>query len=77
LRAAAEPPVIETGGRVPPNGRSSLSEGATMKPVDLGNMSIQRVEELIWEISPRFLFPDLTREDFEPHRHWLVPHFST
>ena len=32
---------------------------------------------MIWEISPRFLFPNLTYDDFEPHRDWLVPHFST
>ena len=48
-----------------------------MKPITIGNIQVQRVEELIWEISPRFLFPDLTRDDFEKHRHWLVPHFST
>lgn len=48
-----------------------------MKPITVGNVHVQRVEELIWEISPRFLFPDLSREDFEKHRNWLVPHFST
>ncbi|MEM7250252.1 MAG: MBL fold metallo-hydrolase [Pseudomonadota bacterium] len=48
-----------------------------MEPVDLSGINVQRVEEMIWTISPRFLFDDLTYEDFEPHRDWLVPHFST
>jgi glyoxylase-like metal-dependent hydrolase (beta-lactamase superfamily II) len=47
-----------------------------MQPLSIGNINVCRVEELIWTISPRFLFPDLTYDDFEPHRHWLVPHFS-
>lgn len=47
-----------------------------MQPVQLGAMEIRRVEELIWTISPRFLFPNLTYADFEQHRDWLVPHFS-
>lgn len=47
-----------------------------MQPVRLGNMEVSRVEEFIWTISPRFLFPNITYADFEPHRHWLVPHFS-
>jgi glyoxylase-like metal-dependent hydrolase (beta-lactamase superfamily II) len=47
-----------------------------MQPVKVGIFEITRVEEMIWTISPRFLFPDLTYQDFEPHRDWLVPHFS-
>lgn len=45
--------------------------------MEIGDVQVARVEEMIWEISPRFLFPDLNYEDFEPHRDWLVPHFST
>lgn len=48
-----------------------------MQPVTIGDITVSRIEELIWTISPRFLFPQLTYADFEPHRHWLVPHFST
>lgn len=48
-----------------------------MQPLTVGDLQISRVEEMIWTISPRFLFPQLTYEDFEPHRNWLVPHFST
>ncbi len=46
-----------------------------MQPVSIGNISINRVEEMIWTISPRFLFPDMTYDDLEPYRDWLVPHF--
>jgi glyoxylase-like metal-dependent hydrolase (beta-lactamase superfamily II) len=46
-----------------------------MQPVSIGQISISRVEEMIWTISPRFLFPDMTYDDLEPYRHWLVPHF--
>lgn len=48
-----------------------------MNPIALGDVQVSRVEEMIWEVSPRFLFPNLTYDDFEAHRHWLVPHFST
>jgi len=48
-----------------------------MKPVSIGQISISRVEEMIWTISPHFLFPDMTYDDLEPYRHWLVPHFCT
>ncbi len=48
-----------------------------MKTLTVGKTTVTRVEEMIWEISPRFLFPDLSYEDFEPYRDWLVPHFST
>jgi hypothetical protein len=47
-----------------------------MQPVNIGRLEITCVEEMIWTISPRFLFPDLTYHDFEPHRDWLVPYFS-
>jgi glyoxylase-like metal-dependent hydrolase (beta-lactamase superfamily II) len=48
-----------------------------MLPIKLGTIEVRRVEEMIWTVSPRFLFPQLTYEDFEKHRAWLVPHFST
>ncbi len=46
-----------------------------MKPVTVGNIEICRVEELIWTISPRFLFAGIGYEDLEPYRDWLAPHF--
>ena len=46
-----------------------------MQPVSIGNIEVRRVEEMIWTISPRFLFADVTYDDFARHRDWLVPHF--
>jgi glyoxylase-like metal-dependent hydrolase (beta-lactamase superfamily II) len=46
-----------------------------MQPVTIGNIEVRRVEEMIWTISPRFLFVDVTYDDFARHRDWLVPHF--
>jgi glyoxylase-like metal-dependent hydrolase (beta-lactamase superfamily II) len=47
-----------------------------MQPMTIGRFEVRRVEEMIWTISPRFLFSQLTYADFEPHRDWLIPHFS-
>jgi glyoxylase-like metal-dependent hydrolase (beta-lactamase superfamily II) len=46
-----------------------------MQTVKVGSIDVNRVEEMIWTISPRFLFPNMTYEDLEPYRDWLVPHF--
>jgi glyoxylase-like metal-dependent hydrolase (beta-lactamase superfamily II) len=46
-----------------------------VNPVSIGNIEISRVEEMIWTISPRYLFADVTYDDLEPHRDWLTPHF--
>jgi glyoxylase-like metal-dependent hydrolase (beta-lactamase superfamily II) len=46
-----------------------------VKPVSIGNIEISRVEEMIWTISPRYLFADVTYDDLELHRDWLTPHF--
>ena len=46
-----------------------------MKPVIIGKTEISRVEEMIWTISPRFLFPDMTYDDLEPYRDSLAPPF--
>ncbi len=46
-----------------------------MKPVTLGKLEIQRVEEMIWTISPRYLFAGIGYQDLEPYRDWLVPNF--
>ncbi len=54
-----------------------MSPFEQMPPIRLGDIDVRRVEELIWTISPRFLFPQLAYEDFEPYRERLVPHFST
>ena len=46
-----------------------------LEPVNIGSIHVQRVEEMIWTISPRFLFADMTYDDLEPYRDWLTPHF--
>jgi len=46
-----------------------------MHPVTLGTIEVRRVEEMIWTISPRYLFAGITYEDLAPHRAWLVPDF--
>ncbi len=49
-----------------------------MEPVRLGGgIEVVRVEEMIWTVSPRYLYAGLPDEAFEPYRDWLVPHFST
>jgi glyoxylase-like metal-dependent hydrolase (beta-lactamase superfamily II) len=45
-----------------------------METVQLGNLSVARVEELLGPgFDPALLFPDWTQEAFERHRHWMVP----
>jgi glyoxylase-like metal-dependent hydrolase (beta-lactamase superfamily II) len=46
-----------------------------MQPMRIGKLDVHRVEEMIWTISPRFLFAGITYNDLEPYRDWLVPHF--
>jgi hypothetical protein len=41
----------------------------------IGTIEVRRVEELIWTISPRYLFAGVAYEDLAPHREWLVPDF--
>lgn len=48
-----------------------------MKPLQLGDMEIQRVEEFMWPIGYDLLFPHLSEADFARHRDWLVPRFTT
>ena len=48
-----------------------------MNTIKIGNIEVTRVEEMIWLISPRYLFPQLEYADFERHREWLVPNFCT
>ena len=48
-----------------------------MAPVRIGGLEVVRVEEMIWTVSPRYLYAGLPNEAFEPYRDWLVPCFST
>lgn len=47
-----------------------------MEPLRLGGgLNVSRVEEMIWTISPRYLYAGVPNEAFEPYRDWLFPHF--
>ena len=48
-----------------------------MAPIRFGDLEVARVEEMIWTVSPRYLYAGVQDEHFEPYRDWLVPHFST
>ena len=48
-----------------------------MAPIRFGGLEVARVEEMIWTVSPRYLYAGIQNERFEPYRDWLVPHFST
>ena len=48
-----------------------------MAPIRFGDFEVARVEEMIWAVSPRYLYAGIQNERFEPYRDWLVPHFST
>ena len=49
---------------------------AEMTPVRFGDLEVARVEEMIWTVSPRYLYAGVENERFEPYRDWLQPHFS-
>ena len=46
-----------------------------MEPLCLGNIQVTRVVETEGPTSVRFLFPQLTAEDFKPHLDWIAPWF--
>ena len=48
-----------------------------MKSVRLGDIEVIRVEEMVWDISHTFLFPQLSDADFAPQMDWLAPRFFT
>ena len=49
---------------------------AEMAPLRVGDLEVARVEEMIWTVSPRYLYAGVENERFEPYRDWLQPHFS-
>jgi glyoxylase-like metal-dependent hydrolase (beta-lactamase superfamily II) len=42
-----------------------------IRPV--GELKISRALEMLMEFDPYTFFPETTREDWEPHHHWLKP----
>jgi len=41
----------------------------------IGNIRLAKVVESLEPTSPRFLYVDKRKEDFDPHLDWLQPHF--
>ena len=48
-----------------------------MKALQLGEVQVIRVEEVMLDWDPQFLFPELGEADLAPHMSWLVPRFFT
>ncbi|MBI3992850.1 MAG: MBL fold metallo-hydrolase [Candidatus Lambdaproteobacteria bacterium] len=46
-----------------------------MKPQAIGNITVTNVVDSVEHWSPRYLFADLSYDDFKPHVDWLRPHF--
>ncbi len=43
----------------------------------VGDISVAKIVDVVEPTSPRFLFVDKTRSDFDPHLDWLQPNFIT
>ena len=41
----------------------------------IGDITIQRVPEMVAPMDPTMLFPEATPENLEPMHDWLKPHF--
>ncbi len=48
-----------------------------MSLINLGEVEVIRVEEMLWEVAPATLFPQLGAADFAPHMDWMAPRFFT
>ena len=46
-----------------------------MKLLQVERVEVFKIVDTVDAFSPKVLFVDRRREDFEPHRHWLAPHF--
>jgi glyoxylase-like metal-dependent hydrolase (beta-lactamase superfamily II) len=44
---------------------------------EVGDISVAKIIDVVEPTSPRFLFVDKTRDDFNPHLDWLQPNFVT
>ncbi|MCC6433654.1 MAG: MBL fold metallo-hydrolase [Acidimicrobiales bacterium] len=49
--------------------------GAAAQVFGVGDVSIVKVVDVIEPMSPKVLYVDKTREDFDPHLDWLQPQF--
>lgn len=49
--------------------------GAVAQVFGVGDVSIVKVVDVIEPMSPKVLYVDKSRDDFDPHLDWLRPHF--
>lgn len=43
----------------------------------VGDITVSKIVDVVEPTSPRFLYVDKNRDDFDPHLDWLQPHFVT
>jgi len=53
----------------------STSTTAPVQSFAIGNIRLTKVVDSLEATSPRFLYIDKQRSDFDPHLEWLQPHF--
>ena len=53
----------------------NVSTATAVERFDVGDVAVTKVVDLIEHISPRVLYVDKAREDFDPHLDWLQPNF--
>lgn len=53
----------------------ATSAPAAVQSFAIGNIRLTKVVDSLESTSPRFLYVDKQRSDFDPHLEWLQPHF--
>lgn len=53
----------------------STSAPAAVQSFAIGKINLTKVVDSLESTSPRFLYLDTQRSDFDPHLEWLQPHF--
>ncbi|MGE0680396.1 MAG: MBL fold metallo-hydrolase [Candidatus Binatia bacterium] len=53
----------------------SMPATAAVQSFAIGNIRLTKVVDSLESTSPRFLYVDTQRSDFDPHLKWLQPHF--
>ncbi len=53
----------------------SPSTSVAVERFEIGDISVTKIIDLVEMMSPRILYVDKTRDDFDPHLDWLQPNF--
>src|SRR5262245_18452440 len=56
-------------------GEIPMTSTATIQSLSIGDVHITKVLDCLEPTSPRILYVDKQRNDFDPHLEWLQPHF--